>query len=54
MITNPDHDAMLAIQELLDGVEWSPNTLDEIAAIMWRAGYRIRDAEDEDRRLGIR
>jgi len=38
----PD-DALLAIQELLDGVEWTPTTLEEIAAIMVKAGYRIRD-----------
>jgi hypothetical protein len=38
-----DHDAMLAIQELLDGIEWTPSTLDSIAAILRRAGYRILD-----------
>jgi hypothetical protein len=43
-----DHDAMLAIQELLDGVEWSPNTLSEVAWILERAGYRVRDIEDRD------
>ena len=41
-----DHDAMLAIQELLDGVEWSANTLEEIAAVVIKAGYRIRDLDD--------
>jgi hypothetical protein len=41
-------DAMLKIQELLDGVEWTPDTLNEIAAIMIEAGYRIRDKNDND------
>jgi hypothetical protein len=45
---NSDHEALLAIQELLDGVEWSPKTLDRIAAIMTDAGYRIRDLDDDD------
>ena len=36
-------DALLAIQELLDGVEWTPDTLDNIAAILEQAGYRVRD-----------
>lgn len=40
--------ALLRIQEVLDGVEWSPDTLDAIAAIMVEAGYRIRDLDDED------
>ena len=43
-----DHEALLAIQELMDGVEWSPDTLDEIAAVMRRAGYRIRDTDGID------
>lgn len=43
-----DHDAMLAIQEQIDGVEWTPDTLDSIAAIMIGAGYRIRDLNDVD------
>lgn len=44
-----DYDAMLAIQDLLDGQVWSPDTLEDIAKIMVNAGYRIRDAEDIDR-----
>jgi hypothetical protein len=43
-----DHDAMLAIQECLDGVEWSSETLDEIAGIVVRAGYRVRDCNEND------
>jgi hypothetical protein len=44
-----DHEAMLLIQELLDGVEWTPSTLDEIAEILTRAGYRVRDLNEVDR-----
>ena len=43
-----DHEAMLAIQQELDGVEWGTHTLDTIAEIMVSAGYRIRDLEDQD------
>lgn len=43
-----DADAMLQIQELMDGQEWSPETLDDIAAIVRKAGYRIRDLDDND------
>jgi len=43
-----DHDAMLAIQELLDGVEWNNNTLAQIAEILIESGYRIRDLNDVD------
>ena len=39
-------EALLSIQELMDGVEWSPSTLDEIADIMRLAGYRVRDIDD--------
>jgi hypothetical protein len=38
-------DAMLEIQELLDGVEWTPDTLDRIAEIMVTAGYPIRNKD---------
>ena len=41
-----DHDAMLAIHELLDGVEWGSQTLEDIAVIMEQAGYPIRDCND--------
>ena len=47
-----DHEAMLAIQQLLDGVEWSADTVESIAAIMIRCGYRIRDMDDVDRTTG--
>ena len=42
------NDALLRIQELMDGVEWTPDTLDEIARVMRRADYRIRDLNDDD------
>lgn len=44
-----DHEAMLAIQQQLDGVEWSSQTTENIAAIMTQAGYRIRDLDDRER-----
>ncbi len=43
----PD-EALLAIQQEMDGVEWTPDTLDRIAEIMVKAGYRIRDLNDVD------
>ena len=47
-----DSHALLAIQELMDGIEWTPNTLGEIADILVRAGYRVRDLNDADRSDG--
>ena len=41
-----DHQALLDIQELMDGVEWSPETLDAIAVVLTRAGYAIREVDD--------
>jgi hypothetical protein len=43
-----DHEAMLAIQQELDGVEWTADTLERIAEILHQAGYRIRDLDDSD------
>jgi hypothetical protein len=43
-----DHEAMLAIQQALDGVEWTADTLERIAEILHQAGYRIRDLDDRD------
>ncbi len=40
-----DSDALLAIQ-LLDGTEWSSDTLEAVAAIMTDAGYTIRDMSE--------
>jgi hypothetical protein len=45
-----DHEAMLAIQQALDGVEWTADTLECIAEILLQAGYRIRDLDDRDTR----
>jgi hypothetical protein len=43
-----DHEAMLAIQQELDGVEWTADTLERIAEILHEAGYRVRDLDDRD------
>ena len=42
-----DHNLLLAIQELLDGVEWTPTTLNEIADLLTNNGYAIHNLEDE-------
>jgi hypothetical protein len=34
-----------AIQEMLDGVEWTPDTLENIARLLNDNGYPIRDTE---------
>lgn len=39
-------DALQAIQELLDGTNWTPDTLNEIARILIAAGYQMRDANE--------
>ena len=41
-----DHEAMLRIQELMDGVEWTANTLADIATVLEVAGYRVRDLQE--------
>lgn len=41
-----DHQALLDIQELMDGVNWSPDTLSAIADVLENAGYRVRDTEE--------
>ena len=41
-----DHDMLLTIQEMLDGVEWSADTLAEIADLLTSNGYVIRDIDD--------
>lgn len=40
-----DTDALLAIQEIMSGVEWSPQTLEDIAQVMEAAGYVIEDID---------
>ena len=36
-------DALLAIQEVMSGTEWTPDTLDRVAEILEDAGYEIED-----------
>ena len=43
-----DHDILLAIQELLDGVTWDGSMLEQIAERLNDNGYRIRDSNDMD------
>lgn len=42
-----NHDLLLAIQSQLSAVEWSADTLEEIAELMARNGYPIRDIAEE-------
>ena len=49
-----DHDLLLAIQELLDGVQWDGDTLCEVARLMEENGYHIGDStivDDDARRI---
>lgn len=51
--TKPEITASTALREIhkiLDGVEWSPDTLDEIARVVIRAGYEIHDSNEVDER----
>jgi hypothetical protein len=41
-----DHAAMLQIQFLLSGEEWSADTLDNIAEILRHAGYTINEVKE--------
>lgn len=41
-----DHEIVLAIQELLDGREWTSDTLAAIETILQHNGYPIRDLND--------
>lgn len=38
--------ALLDIQELMDGVTWTPGTLCAIADILENSGYRVRDTTE--------
>jgi hypothetical protein len=40
-----DHEIVLRIQELLDGVEWQATLLEEIARLLTESGYPVRDIE---------
>ena len=48
MAIDEGDEVLLEIQGLMDGVEWTPDTLDEIAQVMIQAGYRIRNLDDID------
>jgi hypothetical protein len=41
-----DGEAMTIIYEILDGVEWSADTLEAIASIVMQAGYNIRNPHE--------
>jgi len=41
-------EALAQIAELMDGTEWSADTLDEIAATLRAAGFQIRDVDVEE------
>ncbi len=41
-----DHEIVPAIQDLLDGVAWDPDTIEAITDILTDNGYRIRDLEE--------
>jgi hypothetical protein len=41
-----DHEIVLAIQDLMDGVEWTLDTLDIIAMLLDENGYRVRDINE--------
>ena len=43
-----DRDILLAIQAILDGAEWSPDTLDDIASALHHNGYPIKDLSHFD------
>jgi hypothetical protein len=38
-----DHELLVAIQQVMSGVEWSPDTLDIIAQLLNSAGYTIHE-----------
>jgi hypothetical protein len=41
-----DHEIILAIQEMLDGVVWTPDTLGEIAKLLEDNGYTVADVRE--------
>jgi len=40
-----DRQALLSIQEVLDGTEWSVEMLETIADVLRLAGYQVRECE---------
>ena len=47
-IVRPKVDVAGAIAGMLDGTEWTIDTLDEIADVLHAAGYQVRDSAQED------
>jgi hypothetical protein len=43
-----NNEAVSAVREVLDGEEWTADTLDCSLAILMQAGYQIRDLNDKD------
>ena len=43
-----DHDIVLTIREMLDGVEWTPDTLEDIASLLRKNGYHVAGRKDID------
>lgn len=41
------YEALQQIQELMDGVEWTPDTLDAIADVVKKAGYTVREVGED-------
>lgn len=44
-----DHEIVLAIQELLDGQEWTDDTLEIIAMLLVNNGYQVHDMDGNPR-----
>lgn len=48
MATRDATASLQAIHALMDGKEWSANTLENIALVLTAAGFRIRDPNDAE------
>jgi len=44
-----DHEIILAIQELMNQVEWDADTLEEIASLLDDNGYKVGDISDDEK-----
>jgi hypothetical protein len=42
-----ESELLVAIQGMLDGVEWTAETLSDIADLLNANGYRVRDCNEE-------
>lgn len=47
-IVSPKADVAGVIAGMLNGTEWTIDTLDEIADVLRAAGYQVRDSAQED------